>query len=241
MTALRPIVISVKRNAWRNKDSERDERADAEFNQVRQTVLERDGHRCQFCGWTAGKWQEVHHVDDDHTHNSEKNLVTACRWCHAAHHIGLWGLQGLGALAIHPDFPKVTLPDQARLNHLFRAMVVAERVLSGEQMAAASRMIYEADFFFLGECVDAADYWLGSADPSVLAQTLLEMSEKEYADRNKWLSPIRLIPVLNEDELRRNDSEKPVRKEMSVRAYWAHEYRKRYGADWSKFFTGRAA
>lgn len=74
-----------RRDDWMAAD------ADAEFKLVRQKVLERDEHTCRFCGFRAPKWQEVHHLDDNHHNNDPDNLVTACMFCHMVHHLGLAG------------------------------------------------------------------------------------------------------------------------------------------------------
>jgi len=239
MSALRPLHIGVKRTPWRGAGGEEAAAAEREaeqaFRKVRDQVLARDDMTCQFCGWRAGKWQEVHHRDDLHMNNDPDNLVTACRWCHNVHHVGLYGLHGLGVLAVHPDFPRYTLPDQARLHHLFRAAIAAERVLSGPAMAAATQAILDMDYFFLGECADAAEKWLGTSDPAVLGEMLVSMTDEEYDRRGEWLAPVRVVPVLSEEELRQNESDPFVRREISLRAYWAQEIRRRHGDDWLRY------
>jgi len=53
--------------------------------ELRQTVLRRDGYRCRRCGSGEGMLQ-VHHVDTDRTHNDLMNLLTLCAACHLAFH-----------------------------------------------------------------------------------------------------------------------------------------------------------
>ena len=56
-------VLSVKRKQWRMEQSEHDRNeADAVFQEVRKKVLDRDGRRCWFCGFTSTAHQEVHHL-----------------------------------------------------------------------------------------------------------------------------------------------------------------------------------
>jgi len=58
----------------------------ASYEMLRQEVLRRDGWRCQSCGSMSNL--EVHHqhfrsrLGDD----SEANLITLCRVCHASAH-----------------------------------------------------------------------------------------------------------------------------------------------------------
>ena len=58
---------------------------------VRRDVLQRDGYRCQECGWHHEKWNpsdprhlEAHHKEQhvDGGANTEENLVTLCNICH---------------------------------------------------------------------------------------------------------------------------------------------------------------
>ena len=56
------------------------------YNELHQTVLERDGWRCQFCG--TMQRLEVHHIRfRSHSGvDSEENLITLCVNCHALVH-----------------------------------------------------------------------------------------------------------------------------------------------------------
>ena len=58
-----------------------------EWERIRLQVLERDLHSCQFCGHTAKKWMNVHHINETDANNIE-NLITCCVACHAVLHIG---------------------------------------------------------------------------------------------------------------------------------------------------------
>lgn len=64
---------------------------------VRRAVLQRDGYKCQECGWHHEKWNpsdprhlEAHHKEQhaDGGANKEENLVTLCNICHDKVHIG---------------------------------------------------------------------------------------------------------------------------------------------------------
>ncbi len=62
---LKPLFLSVKTLNWRMNDRHSQD-ADMEFSRVRKKALERDAYTCRFCGFKNNKWQEVHHVNDDH-------------------------------------------------------------------------------------------------------------------------------------------------------------------------------
>ena len=56
------------------------------YERLRQSVLRRDGWRCQSCGAISNL--EVHHKEfRSHTgDDSELNLITLCTFCHAEAH-----------------------------------------------------------------------------------------------------------------------------------------------------------
>lgn len=56
---------------------------------VKRYLLEKTNYQCEICGW--GKMNlfthkvplEIHHIDGDHTHNTENNLQVLCPNCHS--------------------------------------------------------------------------------------------------------------------------------------------------------------
>ena len=60
------------------------------FWNVREYVLFRDGHRCQYCkGKSGDSVLNVHHIESRKTGgNSPNNLVTLCETCHKRYHKG---------------------------------------------------------------------------------------------------------------------------------------------------------
>ena len=64
--------------------------AQADFDNVREYVLYRDGHKCQHChGKSGDKILNVHHIESRKTGgNAPNNLVTLCETCHKAYHNG---------------------------------------------------------------------------------------------------------------------------------------------------------
>jgi intracellular multiplication protein IcmJ len=112
-------LMGVKRKLWR-KDDEHADIADQAFDSIRTAVLQRDMHACCFCHFRSSKYQEVHHLDDDHQHNVADNLVTVCTLCHQVFHVGLAGMRGAGYFAVLPELT------QAEVNHIVRTIYVAE-------------------------------------------------------------------------------------------------------------------
>jgi len=50
---------------------------------LRRTILARDQARCQWCGTDRG-CLTIHHIDHDPWNHTPRNLITLCRYCHAA-------------------------------------------------------------------------------------------------------------------------------------------------------------
>lgn len=77
-------------------------------------------HTCHFCNFVDKRYIEIHHLDGDHTNDTEGNLVAACTLCHRQHHL-LW-------LSIydHAELGGGQMDDlcQAELNHLQRIAIV---------------------------------------------------------------------------------------------------------------------
>jgi intracellular multiplication protein IcmJ len=203
MANLLPLVLSVKAaNDWRMYDDAAGE-ADAEFKHVRLKVLDRDDRTCQFCGFRAPKWQEVHHRNDDHADNRPQNLVTACMFCHMCQHIGLAGRNKEAVLAFIPEIP------QDRLHHVVRSILVVRRWADGiaadrrqrpELVKGARDMAESAQALetkLRGREADAQRL-IGTSDPLELANILLQMAADAgalYDKRADFLAGIRLLPV----------------------------------------------
>jgi intracellular multiplication protein IcmJ len=208
--SLRPIVLSVKAKNWRMADDSAAE-ADAEFAAVRRKALERDDWTCQFCGFRSLKWQEVHHVNDDHADNRRDNLVTACIFCHLCQHVGFAGLRREAVLVWLPEIP------QARLNHLVRTVLVAWRSADAAGAAGADRpgppmpgarmkeeqqklfraMAQGAQALHAGLMArqDEAARRYGTSDLSEFGKLLQLMPDDVYARRADWCAGLRLLPV----------------------------------------------
>lgn len=195
------LEIGVKQKTWRAGY----EPADHVFQSVRDKVLERDRHACVFCGFHSRKWQQVHHVDDDHVNNALENLVTICSYCHMNFHIGKAGQDG-AFLAFLPE-----LSPEA-ISHIWRAVAAAmaypswlkaraERGRSlGTIQVEEAMALYDAaaDVLRLFESRrDQLRSILGTASPQALGDALLAAARTEpslYDSRSDWLYGVRLVP-----------------------------------------------
>ena len=201
---LLPLVLSVKAANWRMNDEDSEE-ADAEFRHVRLQALKRDDRACRFCGFEALKYQEVHHLNDDHADNRLQNLVTACGFCHSVQHIGLAGKLRESTLAWIPEL------SQDRLHHLVRTLLVARRWASGVQTDRRQRnevVRAAADLAQSAEAIYAklkarsaeAEKRFVTSDPAELGMILHDIATTEataamYGRRAEFLAGLRLLPL----------------------------------------------
>ena len=174
------LILSAKRNTWRMNDQDH-EASDAEFAVRRPKILARDKNTCkgQDCGFTAMKWMEVHHRDDDHANNDPANLVTLCNFCHATFHIGRAGQDGARLVWL----PQIS---QGEFNNILRTLYVG---LSG------SGFIAEGCRELLGQLelrtqpiVDR----LMTDRPEELATALIRLTSNAYEARGEKLAGVRL-------------------------------------------------
>ena len=182
-----PLIFSVKRSIHRRDDPAR-EHADKSYLAVRPKILERDDFTCQYCDLTSQKFQEVHHVDDNHKNNDESNLKTICCLCHAVMHIWFSGLSARGELIyIEPqngvDF------SQADLNQLVRALWIAEEGADKSLAAIAT-----ARLTALAHGAKEAYERVGTNDLCILGDRLLQMSDAEYLKRASYWKGFYVLP-----------------------------------------------
>lgn len=193
------LKLSVKAKNWRMYDSN-SENSDAEFQIVRKKVLDRDNYTCRLCGFKANKWQEVHHINDDHSDNRVDNLWTVCSYCHMCQHIGLAGRNEEAVLVWLPEIP------QDKLHHLIRTIQVAHRWAETSTMARnvrsdmikTAKTIAEGAENLMSEFTErqaVAEAKLGTSDLSEIANIMLTMSDEDYAKRDKFLNGFRMLPL----------------------------------------------
>ena len=193
------LTLSCKVAKWRDGDQLSAD-ADAEFDKARLKRLDKDNHTCRLCGFKAKKWQEVHHVDDDHTNNALSNLATVCIFCHMVQHIGFAGTRGEAVLVWLPEMA------QDRLHHVVRSVLVARRWSA--RMANdrhTQRDMKEA----IAEMEQGAETLMATLEsrrgearerfktdrPDELANALESMTDEEYARRGEFLAGARLLPL----------------------------------------------
>lgn len=182
-TANQPVP-GVKRGVWR-KDDEHAHLADAAFSAVRTEVLQRDNYTCRFCGFKAAKYQEVHHLDDNHQNNATQNLLTVCNLCHQVFHYGVTAMRNGAFIAAIPELT------QAELNNIVRAIHVAEYVADAAVRDKLKSLF--ASFQYRGSDTLKTLFGLDISNLYVPTEVLSVCPDDIYAKRVELLSPLRLV------------------------------------------------
>jgi intracellular multiplication protein IcmJ len=182
-TKLPPLILSARRASWR-MDDESLEPTDHALQALRKSVLERDNYTCQYCGYQATRFQELHHRNDNHRDNRLTNVVTICPLCHLSFHIGRAGLMGEGVAIWAPE---VT---QEEMNHIARAIYVVD-----DDGSLPSRGAYAVATLLNRNRLAEAQTRLGSTNLLTIGTALLKLSEEEYAKRHEALAGIRILPL----------------------------------------------
>lgn len=182
------ISLSVKRDRYRCDDPTAEE-ADKIFKKIRKEILKRDNYTCQFCGLKSLKYQEVHHVNDNHHDNSEKNLITICSLCHSCFHIGFSGQKEKGIIIyINPELNL----EQSELNNIVRTLWIGEKSKNSTFSLICTNLLAR-----FNKAAVLAERELGTSDPLVLGDALLKYDEKTYKKRNDVLNGFYFLPFVS--------------------------------------------
>lgn len=190
------LLLSAHKKSWQ-VSSLHGTRQDPEkkTHKIFQKVWERDNYNCQYCGFHDVKWNEVHHLNDDHEDLSMDNLVTICPLCHQCFHLNLAHTTNGGTVIWLPEFT------QQELNYFLRGIFVALETKEEEaQEAPFHKMaisIYQAleareqivgEHFYSGTAIDSNERNVGA-----FGQMLLNLSEEEYNNRAEFISNFKLL------------------------------------------------
>jgi intracellular multiplication protein IcmJ len=190
---MKSIILSVKRDKFRMDDARATDK-DRGYLDIRPSILKRDNETCQFCELRVPGKMEVHHIKGDHGLNTFENLITACRLCHLAHHVGYVGVKKAGILVRLPGI------QQAELNHLLRTLWIGEdsSLLSvKDQCSSLLRTLVLT--------AKGAESLLGFSDPKLLGDYMLRLDEKAYRRRIAILKDIKVLYNREEFEDHIND------------------------------------
>lgn len=176
-----PIILSVQRGISRSDDPDT-VHADTVFNAIKPLIRKRDNGVCVYCNFKADKWQDYHHLDGDHHNNSASNIVTACRLCHLAHHLGFIGATNIGCVILCPEI------SQAALNNLVRSLWVGKHGNDSTIRSQSTAMLESLLGF-----TEVARREYGYQSTLQLANEMLSLPRSKYKNRAKYLEGLRII------------------------------------------------
>ena len=198
----RELPLSVSKKSWKmssthgteyDKNFKNSKGELSKIGQIWSSVWERDKFSCYYCGFKSKRFQEIHHLNDNHEDNSEDNLVTVCPLCHQNFHLDIASTTGGGKIIWLPEF------SQQELNYLCRSVFIAidesdEKEGQGVEVpgfAKISRMIENS--FSERALVVEQQFQSGASDPAIFATALLNLKEEDYNNRFSLLKSFKLL------------------------------------------------
>lgn len=190
------LLLSAHRKSWQVSSLHGTQQdPDKKTHKIFQKVWDRDHNKCFYCGFQAKKWQEVHHLNEDHDDLSMDNLVTICPLCHQSFHLNLVHTTNGGTVIWLPEFT------QQELNYLCRSLFVCmdskEEEMKDVKFAKMAMSIYQAlegreqvvnQHFYTGTAVQTNERNVG-----VFGQMLLNLPEDEYINRESFIENFKLL------------------------------------------------
>jgi intracellular multiplication protein IcmJ len=195
------LILSASRKSWKMSSThgtEYDkEYKDQKGNPGKQkaiwdSIWSRDKNKCYYCRFESKKYQEIHHLNDDHSDNSTDNLVTVCPLCHQNFHLDTSSTTNGGKIVWLPEF------SQQELNYLSRAIFIAiDEADAKEETENLPGFIKIARILenSLAERSLIVDQQIqnGASDPAIFANALINMTESQYEKRFGYLKPFKLL------------------------------------------------
>lgn len=173
---------------------------------ARLSILERDQHCCQYCGFHSKQYQKIRPVDGNPKNLDTANWVTACIFCDQCFDIEKVADMRSGTLIWLPEI------SQTDLHHIARAIYVA-RITQGP-LAEGARKAYDV----LMQRRNAARDRIHTDDPFILATVMKDyISKRHYEASAKKLEGIRLLPL---DRRIDKEGELEFNRFPQILAYW---------------------
>lgn len=183
--ALLPLVLSASKSSWQAPMGHGEARANPALHSV---ISKRFNHTCQYCGWVDEEYNEVSHIDEDHTNNSEENLTLACPLCHQCLHLGHAASAEGGKMIWCPELSQVQLNNLARVYWMTEFEPDHPFLMSSRTMVTKiEHQTHELEAYYIQ----------GASDPGFWAEVLLKLTPEQYAKRGDLLKNIRLWPSIH--------------------------------------------
>jgi intracellular multiplication protein IcmJ len=183
---MKNIYLSASKKNWAvpiNHGSNLDKK----MRSTRSKILKRDKYICYYCDFRSKHYQEVHHLDGDHSNMSEKNLVTVCPLCHQNHHLLNASITGGGKIIYLPEITQI------ELNHLCRTIfILFKEEKMYEEMAAAAKATFSS-LESRAHLIEN-DFAIGASDPGKFAQALLKANDENKKISIESLKKFKMLP-----------------------------------------------
>lgn len=185
------LILSAHRKSWQLSSLHGTE-AEKQNSKLWEQVLKRDNYTCYYCNFVSQRWQEVHHLNEDHTDNAMGNLVTVCPLCHQNHHLNGVSTTNGGKIIWLPEL------SQQELNYLCRSIFIAMETNTNDE-SDESKMpfqkmalsIYQA---FEGRTIIVDQHFhVGGSDPGIFGQVLLNMGSEQPNKKNDAMKNFKLL------------------------------------------------
>lgn len=192
-----PLLLSVDIASWGIVSQEHGsllEPTTSEILDVYRHVLQRDNHTCYYCGFASDKYQEIHHIDHNHTNNDPSNLVTVCPLCHQSHHLSLADLHNGASLIWCPELSQQEINDLCRIAFILKQINDANGINDGHYI---SRLAFGSIYSTLERGIGKLEeFFEGASNCGTFGQILLDIKANapdRYMKRDQWLRGIRML------------------------------------------------
>lgn len=189
MSKERKLILEASRSTWAvqiNHGTEQDK--SKKMKEMRGKILKRDNCTCQFCGFRSVKFQEIHHINNNHNDYRESNLETICPLCHQAFHLSSASITIGGDIIWLPEI------SQEQLNQLCIAIFIAEQSDDKKWKGPANTLM--ASLLSRTEFVNHS-IANNASDPAVFADALLRLPKEFIEQKRDLISSFKLLPQAN--------------------------------------------
>lgn len=231
------LLLSAARKSWKMSTTHGTE-YDRDYKNNKQSaawdsVWKRDKYKCYYCNFISKKYQEIHHLNDDHEDNSLDNLVTVCPLCHQNFHLDTASVTSGGKIIWLPEF------SQQELNYLCRALFIAieeDEEFKQKEIKKESGIKLESDedkeqvaFAKIARVLQSSleerslvveQHFRGnSSDPGIFANALINMTDEMYAKRREFLQSFKLLHLSSRFPVQTKYWKKSLFKELPIQSW----------------------
>ena len=183
------LLLTADRRSWQVPASHGTE-SDKKKLSLWKKIWERDNYTCYFCNFKSNRFQEIHHLNDDHNDDRDENLVTICPLCHQTFHLNLVSTTNNGTIVWLPEL------SQQDLNHLVRALFVA---MEPDESNDPSSQAIQKTALQIYQSIEArakimeTNFQNNSSEPGQFGQALLNLNKETYNKRFEFIDHFKLL------------------------------------------------